>query len=202
MKNNFFEWMLMLALVLGFSSTVTAALIDRGNGMIYDSDQNLTWLQDASMSDFDAEDWHAAMSWVDNLNHGGFSDWRLPSADLTCASFSWISANTCTGNELGRLFVELGAPVDFGSSSSWGPFNDVQYFMYWSNTEYGSELASLFLIDVGVQIEFNKSFRAGYVWAVRSGDVTVAEPGALLLLLTGFAGMLTAKYRRRSPILV
>lgn len=197
MKNNFFEWMLMLAFVLGASSTATATLIDRGNGMIYDSDQNLTWLQDASHSGLGAVDWHMATNWANNLNYGGFSDWRLPSADLTCPSISGIGANTCTGNELGRLFVELGAPVDFGLGSSWGPFNNVQYFTYWSNTEYGGEWASLFLIDIGYQIDYEKNFGVGYIWAVRSGDVTVAEPGVLLLLIAGFVGMLNVRRRRR-----
>jgi len=36
------------ALVLGvFSSSANAALINRGGGLIYDSDQDITWLQDA-----------------------------------------------------------------------------------------------------------------------------------------------------------
>ncbi|CAA9891115.1 conserved hypothetical protein [Candidatus Methylobacter favarea] len=33
---------------LGLATSANSALIDRGNGMIYDSDQDLTWLQDAN----------------------------------------------------------------------------------------------------------------------------------------------------------
>jgi hypothetical protein len=33
---------------LALSTSAHATLIDRGNGMIYDSDQDITWLQDAN----------------------------------------------------------------------------------------------------------------------------------------------------------
>ncbi len=61
-----------------------ATLIDRGNGMIYDSDQNLTWLQDANYaktSGYDADgkmNWNDSVQWVATLSYGGYSDWRLP----------------------------------------------------------------------------------------------------------------------------
>ncbi|HEC17360.1 MAG TPA: DUF1566 domain-containing protein [Sedimenticola sp.] len=38
------------ALTLGPGSAAQAALYDRGNGMIYDSDQDLTWLQNANLA--------------------------------------------------------------------------------------------------------------------------------------------------------
>jgi hypothetical protein len=67
-----------------------AALFNRGGGMIYDSDQNITWLQDANlgatetfsvagpdglMSWFAAQDWIAAMN---TANYKGYNNWRLP----------------------------------------------------------------------------------------------------------------------------
>ena len=85
------------------SLNASAALYDRGNGMIYDSDQNITWLQDANYaatsgyaaqhaggsgaSSFDISPdglmgWDAATAWADQLVYEGFSDWRLPSAGL------------------------------------------------------------------------------------------------------------------------
>lgn len=79
----------MLLVTLLSSLTANATFIDRGNGMIYDSEQNLTWLQDFSyalISNPDAGTYHAefsaASSWVSALNFGGYSDWRLPSANL------------------------------------------------------------------------------------------------------------------------
>ena len=73
------------ALVLALCNSASAALIDRGNGLIYDSDQNLTWLQDANYamtSGYDDDgrmSWDAATSWADNLVFGGYDDWRLAS---------------------------------------------------------------------------------------------------------------------------
>ncbi|WP_054762185.1 DUF1566 domain-containing protein [Methylomonas koyamae] len=63
--------------------TAQAALLDRGGGMLYDTVLNVTWLQDANYaktSGYDADgkmDWHAAVAWADQLEFGGFSDWRL-----------------------------------------------------------------------------------------------------------------------------
>lgn len=67
-----------------FSMMTNAALINRGNGMIYDDVLDVTWLQDANYartSGFDSDglvSWASANTWVQNLNFGGYSDWRLP----------------------------------------------------------------------------------------------------------------------------
>ena len=76
--------MQILAATLSWAGTASATLIDRGNGMIYDSAQNLTWLQDANYaktSGYDSDglmSWDDAMTWVENLTYGGYDDWRLP----------------------------------------------------------------------------------------------------------------------------
>ncbi len=79
------------ALTMVLSTSAHAALYDRGNGMIYDSDQNITWLKDANYAatQFSAssgtlgdEDgmmtWTEAQAWVAALEFGGYDDWRLP----------------------------------------------------------------------------------------------------------------------------
>ena len=87
-------------LALGLSGAAQATLMNRGNGMIYDSDQDLTWLQDANYvvtSGYAAANavnngslatnniftngrmgWDAAMAWATGLSYGGYNDWRLP----------------------------------------------------------------------------------------------------------------------------
>ena len=68
-----------------------AALIDRGNGLIYDDDLDITWLQDANyaktsgytdtISTFFADgrmSWAQAQTWVNQLEFAGFTNWRLP----------------------------------------------------------------------------------------------------------------------------
>ncbi len=81
-----------LALVLLLPGAVGATLIDRGNGLIYDSVLDITWLQDANLaasetfgvSDINASgtmNWSTANLWIDAMNaanYKGFNDWRLP----------------------------------------------------------------------------------------------------------------------------
>ena len=71
------------------AATASANLIDRGNGLLYDTVLNVTWLQDANYaktSGYAATGvdlatgkmtWAAANTWAAQLNVGGLSDWRL-----------------------------------------------------------------------------------------------------------------------------
>ena len=64
-----------------------AALIDRGGGLIYDEDLNITWLQDAYYAGDVEMEWQVAMNWAANLSYYDtvrnvtYTDWRLPKAD-------------------------------------------------------------------------------------------------------------------------
>lgn len=66
-----------------------AALIDRGNGLVYDDVLDVTWLKDANYaqtSGFDSDGlmtWDSAIAWAAGLNFGGFDDWRLPTITVT-----------------------------------------------------------------------------------------------------------------------
>src|SRR5215831_2067745 len=61
-----------------------AALYDRGQGLIYDSVLNITWLQDAQYaqtSGYDSDGiftWADAETWVNQLNYLSITGWRLP----------------------------------------------------------------------------------------------------------------------------
>lgn len=78
----------MFALSAGYAQ---AALVDRGGGLICDTDLNVTWLQNANLGAGSAYDdgfsttdglmtWTSAMAWAANLSYMGFDDWRLPIA--------------------------------------------------------------------------------------------------------------------------
>ncbi len=80
-----------VAVLVCISMSSHAALYDRGNGMIYDSDQNITWLMDANYAATQFAEsggvsgdedgmmtWGEATVWVENLEYGGYTDWRLP----------------------------------------------------------------------------------------------------------------------------
>lgn len=129
-----FTLLIALSIVCGSTISAYAALIDRGGGMIYDTDLNITWLQDANYamtSGYDADglmNWNEAMTWASSLYYGGYDDWRLPT-HLTVATSELIHLRR----------AELGSEAPVGST--WGPFINVQYgpfagdIGYWTGTE-------------------------------------------------------------------
>ena len=64
------------AAMVAVAGAAQAALLNRGGGMIYDTTRNITWL--SNMNTNGLMTWGAAGTWANNLVHGGFDDWRLP----------------------------------------------------------------------------------------------------------------------------
>jgi len=87
-----------------------AELINRGGGLIYDTDYNITWLADANYamtSNYDPDglmSWGQAMTWADQLEYGGYDDWRLPTA-LDSEGNAPING---PGNAYGWSNIEMG----------------------------------------------------------------------------------------------
>ncbi len=155
-----------------------AELLDRGNGLIYDTELDITWLQDANypattgISPDGRLTWDEAVAWAADLVYQGYDDWRLPttlSPDPSCGFSSLPAAGTgCTGSEMGRLFN-----VDGISSDTPGPFINLQPYWYWSQTEHPDDPSTIaydFPFHTGFQTGDLKSSPAN-VWAVRDGDV-------------------------------
>lgn len=73
----------MVSVLAMLASSASAALVDRGGGMLYDDVLRVTWLQDANLprsSGYSVDGrmaWPDAKVWAENLVFGGFSDWRL-----------------------------------------------------------------------------------------------------------------------------
>lgn len=199
----------LLAAGLSLSGPAHAGLIDRGNGMIYDTDLNITWLADADYartSGFASDgrmDWITANAWADGLVYSGYDDWRLPSTlwpDATCIdheSFPEWKEN-CTGSELGHLFyMELGGEVGSGlnplNNNNYTLFTHILGFsgnVFWSSTRGDEGLAWTFNYHNGFQTQDTQS-RLLRPWAVRTGDVAaVPILGSLPLLVVGAAPML------------
>ncbi len=87
-------------------------LIDRGFGLIYDTERNITWLQDvnyaktASRSRDGQLTWPDAMSWVASLNYRGVRGWRLPTALNPDGSGPTLGHNF-VGSEIGHLYLDV-----------------------------------------------------------------------------------------------
>lgn len=196
-----------------------AALFDRGGGLIYDDELNVTWLQDANYaktSSYDADGllpWTAAVAWADNLVYGGYSDWRLPTTTDVgndgCSVFSNTGGTDCglkpdpSTSEMAHIFyVTLGnkgvPDADAGVKNA-GPFlNLTGHEGYWSGTaDVSNPTVSAWAFGFdgsqpGHQDTHLQSIPLN-AWAVRDGDVLTAipEPDISAMLL---AGLLTVAF--------
>jgi len=128
------------AALVALSGAAQAALIDRGNGLIYDTTRDITWLADmnyAVTSGYATQTpppgvdpsgymtWQAAKDWAAQLTYRGLSGWRLPTLneqDSSCSAGSiaypgYRFGVNCSGGELSGLFVtELGNVAGQGVS--------------------------------------------------------------------------------------
>jgi len=171
--------LIVLSLLIASAVSVNAALFDRGNGLIYDDDLDITWLQNGNYKGMTMV-WEEANTWAANLIFQEYEDWRLP--EFNC------SEGTCTDGEMGHLY-----DVEGISSATPEMYIDVRPSMYWSGTENSEDtsMAYRYNFKSGTDGLSDKSFKR-YAWAVRDGDVTppvAPEPISSLLFLTGGATM-------------
>ena len=216
-----------LAMVAGLtlSATAQAALYDRGGGLIYDDDRNITWLADANYaktSGYDADgamDWVTAKTWAANLSYFDavrgvtYTDWRLPNLvqpDLSCGSQSGGDSygDFCSGSEMGHLFYQELSGISrlsiiYSGDADLSLFQNIQApgyagGIFWTESEYSSTYAWYFSMAEGIQNRTNNT-REFYAWAVRPGDVAAvpeADTWALMLAGLGLVG-LAVKRRQR-----
>lgn len=188
-----------------------ARLIDRGNGMIFDSTQNITWLQDwnyAATSGYKTGgvmDWNAAKAWANGLVFGGYDDWRLP-ASLNPDGSGPCVGYTCVASEFGHMFftefaATAGNTVLSGTNTvNLALFRNLKTNNYWTGTQwFNPRYAWTFDNGFGYQAGGD----AMYEWfavAVRDGDVasSVPEPSSVLLMAVGF-GVFQVVFSRRLP---
>ena len=172
---------LMISLLL--TPVAKAELLDRGDGMIYDTERDLTWAQDVKLAmtsgvdDDGLMDWDRATEWVNTLELGGFTDWRLPTnldrAGMPCTGLR------CDETELLDLLItQLGNDRDVGLTANAGPFINIEAQQnYWmgnevANTPDGAYVLQLPSGSYGVAPRRLESL----AWAVRDGDVLPVSP--------------------------
>jgi len=196
---------LILISILASINTANAALIDRGNGLIYDEFLNVTWLYDANFSKttgYDSDglmNWYEASEWASNLVYRGATDWRLPKSD-SC------SGKNCIGSEMGFLFyknfsVEHPNSVLSSESPNFYLFKNFQGSNYWSGTiyDYYPAEAYFFEYSVGNQNVSNRQLNYMYALAVHDGDIlNVREVSSVYVFLVGFSFVLFLGLRVRN----
>jgi hypothetical protein len=148
---------------LGAANISQASLVDRGGGLIFDDDLNITWQANANLAatntfgvsgiiasgtNIGMMNWATAQSWIgamNTANYLGYSDWRLPASlqpDPSCSvqSFGDSLGFNCTGSEMGHLFYnELGGvagqPIITTHNTNYDLFSlGSSLSIYWTGT--------------------------------------------------------------------
>lgn len=169
MKQSHFFGTLCFCVFSLTSALSNAALVDRGGGLIYDSDQDLTWTQDAGLSGFRSS-WDDATAWADNLVLGGFDDWRLPTT-------TQFDDPTCSGDVRGDLFFEhrldcLGGEMErlTAAADPWtnSLFENINRTRYWTDTPYRDGIDPCIgfpdSYDVACNLANDAGDREGFYW--------------------------------------
>ena len=132
---------------------------DNGNGTVTDNSSGLMWQQTTAA---DTMIWEDALSYCENLNLGGYTDWRLP-----------------TVKELNSL-VDSSIPSP-GPTINTALFPDTQSSGYWTSTTSFTNTGSAWIVffDYGNGYgDVNKSV-SFYVRAVRAGQIVLPTPSPI-----------------------
>lgn len=168
-----------------------AALINNGNGFIYDNYLNITWYDYTyNPSASGGYSWDQAKAWVAGLTVGGVSGWQLPAA-----SAPKTGNDSAIESQLGNLYYALSQTS--GGLTNAGLFSNLQSVVYWTSTidpkwdgDPGKAFAFSFITGYQGTAFINLPYSA---LAVHEGNVGAPSqtpiPGAFFLFAPGLAGL-------------
>ncbi|MDW7774298.1 MAG: PEP-CTERM sorting domain-containing protein [Desulfobulbaceae bacterium] len=166
----------LVVLITTFPGVSTALLYERGNNLIYDDVQNITWFDYAFDPGFD--DWDVTEKWIEDLNYMGWEYWRAPSLyELLYLGHDEFrqSSKYSTGP-----FVNIGSGGEFYLTSSISGIDQ----------KWAYSLAQDRILQTWPVASI-------YGVAVMEGDtIPTPEPGTFLLFGLGIISIMARKYYR------
>jgi len=188
----------------------------------YDTDGMMTWAQAVtwadtlsyydSVRDYTYTDWRLPQTLPVNGTSYEYNNYIFSYDGSTDVGYNVSAPGSVypgsTGSEMAYMYyINLGNLGYYDTSGSspqpgWGlnntgPFTNLLPYAYWSDTEDAAtpDYAWFFRFVYGYQTAFYKTSTYPYTWAVRPGNV-IPEPGTLLLLATGLAGLVAGRKKR------
>ena len=169
-----------LAAVITLSASVisgvaNAGLIDRGNGLIYDDVLDVTWLQNANLSGTRMT-WSDSVTWANNLDYGGFDDWRLTKVyDEGDDGCNTSYTGTDCGYNVNSSFTDGNGDTFFSELAYMFHENlgNVDYFDTNGNPQTGWNSVNISFTDgvTGNSVSFENLDRTGYWSGTESATV-------------------------------
>ena len=203
-------WLAVFSLCI--SGMSQAALINIGTANYGGSDCKLIWDDDNNGN---------SVVWLDYTNGTRYENWTtqnawatslsvtmnlLPAYSVVWTDPTWRLPATVGGgmnynittSEMGHLFyVELGNVADDPAPST-GPFDNLDFWNYWSCTPYSAEGYYYFQLGTGFQNAHWTASGIAHGLAIRTGEVTaVPAPTTIWLLGSGLVGLLGIRRKRR-----
>jgi hypothetical protein len=175
-------------------AAASAALVDNGDGLIYDDVLDITWAQPSD----DANDWNSAKAWAEGLRLGGVSGWRLPYTSVAAGErfstnpvkCSIASELDCRDNEPGYMFYHnlsgtLDQPIIDSGDPDLALFPTLQSSDYWSGTSNDIADATGWFFDFFQGTQVTGRSQPFLSWAVHTGNVVPSEATTVTIAAEG-----------------